>query len=210
MCKRFLKLVRILAIPVFAFSSITFGEGLQLLKFDSLSAKNLQHKGNLVEGRTYIDKAGKHTIIVCELKQGVYFEEGYRSELYAYSYLHSKDSLPKLEWQIKDFAGAIFGTIGYEKSSLNVFDLDKDGFAETSFFYTTVFEGADPWITKYMLHSKNQKYAIRGKIPVSVDDMERYEKNIDKTYNALPAFFKEYASKEWDRFMKDNFEVFKK
>lgn len=161
---------------------------------------SIQYKGAIVDGAFYKDNRGEHILIISEYTKGEYFTKNYTSEIFAADYLILNNAFQQL-WKIWDNSNSIFGTIGYEKGTLKIFDIDNDGKAESRFFYTTVFEGADPWKLKYMLHYNDIKLVIRGQIPVE-EDSTQYRKEFDQRFDTCPIIFKELASKEWDKFIK--------
>lgn len=158
----------------------------------------ISQKGQVVETVRFVDKAGEHIIAICELEQGQLYDQDYKSELFAAQYLITTDEI-KREWKIWDFAQTPGSTVSYEEKTLQIEDVDGDGFAESSFFYIIASDGADPWTLKLMLHSKGKKLPIRGKIPLFAYDKQRYEKNIDDSFNAVNIKMKIYASERWEK-----------
>jgi hypothetical protein len=179
-------------------SEIKFG------KVDKIPAAIKPDSGRIIVAIEYVDKIGHKIVLVTEYEKGKYGESGYRSELFAFEYLQEDQKWKQL-WKIWDYAPNPLSSVSYDSSTINVVDIDNDSCGEVDFFYTISFDGADPWISKYMLHKGSKKFAIRGTLPMNVDDTARYERNIDNAFNTLPAIYKEYSSKRWDDFAKEHF-----
>lgn len=160
--------------------------------------------GKPVVAIEYVDKIGHKIVLINEYEKGQYGEPGYRSELFAAEYLQKGPKWKQL-WKIWDYAPNPLSSVSYDSATINVIDLENDSVGEVDFFYTISFEGADPWILKYMFHKEGKKFAIRGTLPVSPDDTSRYERNIENAFNTLPAVYKEYSIKRWDDFAKGHF-----
>ena len=177
---------------------------IKFAKVEKIPAAIKPDSGRIIVAIEYVDKIGHKIVLITEYEKGQYGEQGYRSELFASEYLQEGPKWKQV-WKIWDYAPNPLSSVTYDSASINVFDLDNDGNAEVDFFYTISSDGADPWISKYMLHKDGKKFAIRGTLPMSEDDTSRYERNIDKAFNTLPAIYKEYSSKRWDDFAKEHF-----
>lgn len=151
-------------------------------------------KGDFLASKSWKDKGGLNYFVVSE----IHHPREFKNELYVYQYVLSQGKTT-LVWDIKDFPTALCMARVIE-NSLEILDLDGDGYMETSFIYQFQCDGLDPTVTKLMLHSKGQKLAIRGNIPVSAD-MGTPKKNVDPAAAQFPKEFGNFASQEWDDFV---------
>jgi hypothetical protein len=155
----------------------------------------MKYDGKILEIKSWYDKSGEHYVLITEKKEGEYLTDGWLSKLNCYMYTKNGDEF-RMEWQVKDNVG-ISAEIQYLSKSLNVKDVDGDGEAEVSFFYSFNEDGADPMPLKMILYSKGKKLAIRGVIPRSITDLSLYKKTIDA--KDLNREIVNYASKNWDK-----------
>lgn len=159
----------------------------------SLSPEKLPHTGVVFFQREFEDKGGSNIVFASAVEH----KEKISTDLHVYQYRLENGSA-KLVWDIQDFGGNLCDMVLHEES-VQILDLDGDGYRECSFIYQQRCDGLDPYMTKLMLHSQGKKYAIRGKI--GVEDGKQLEKTIDATFSDAPAVFKRFANVEWDEFV---------
>jgi len=207
--KRFCACKNMVVIFFFMFSFHLFASDSQHIKIlaDCPLPKGVTIKGRIVESVSWEDKEGMHFLVISEYKQGAFMEPGWKSEIHAAMYLQSSDTLRRI-WKIQDFAKD-GEEAKYMRNSLTVHDVDGDGLAETGFYYGIFRDGLDPDNLKYMLHTKGVKLAVRGLIPKDEEDFAKYDKAFDPAFNSCSGIFKDFASTEWDQFVRLNFDVFK-
>ena len=126
-------------------------------------------------------------------------EEKVSSDLHVYQYLVNGNN-PVLEWDIQDFGGNLCDVVLVEES-IQMLDLNSDGFKEVSFLYQQRCDGLDPYVTKQMVISKSKKYAVRGKL--AVEDGAQLEKNFDPAFDGASPAFRSFANMEWDEFVQN-------
>lgn len=152
--------------------------------------------GELVDGATWLDKAGQHFIQVRQIVEGEFFMEGFNSELHVHHHVTCDNSKFEEVFHVKDFGGEIYKQVYYSESTLKVEDHDGDDFAETEFIYIIQPDGMDVSDIKLMMHSKGQKLPIRGKFTYE-EGLQNIEKNFGEEFDEYPEL-KEYASSQWD------------
>lgn len=177
---------------------------------DTLSKKDIPNgvaiNGKIVDCIKWKDKIGVHCIVISESTQKEICEPGFKSQLFAFQY-SVKDSTFIIDWKIQDFGSNECEKVYYLKQTLRIVDIENDGVGESRFFYEFGHDCCDPLIVKYMLHVKDNKLAIRGKIPMQEDDKKLYEKNIDKAFQNYSKIYGDFASKDWDDFIKNHYDT---
>lgn len=163
-------------------------------------------KGEFIDGIQFSDKDGKHLIIISGNTNGTEYQDNWSSKLFAAKHTMLKDSILK-KWEIKDFSTDNFSEVRYVKNSLTAFDVDNDGIKESRFMYQ-ILHGGDPFDVKYMFHFKNVKYAIRGIVPIGFDDSTDCETRVDPVYNTLDLRLADYAKKDWEQLVTEEFSCF--
>jgi hypothetical protein len=190
-------------------AEIPYSKQIRIIDFNKEQLpKEIIVKGTISECVKFADAKGTHILVVTEYVNGEYMTPSYVSEIFAGDFLET-DSKYHLLWKIWDSSNSVDATVGYEKGSLKIFDLDSNGIADSRFFYSIVKEGADPETLKYMMHLNTIKLAIRGEIPVE-DDPKQYQKNIDKAFEQIPLNIKKIASDDWDNFINTKFDILKR
>ena len=185
--------------------SCVYASQIITVKFNSTEIPvKLMVKGKVVESLKWQDKTGTHFIIITEDSSNEYCSKGYKSALYARQYTRS-DSF-SVNWSIQDFGTNDCEKAHYLDSSLLIIDIDNDSIAETRFIYELAHDCCDPVVVKYMLHYKENKVAIRGKVPMSEESKKDYQKNMDPLFEKYPKSIKSFASKDWDTFVKKHYE----
>lgn len=180
---------------------------------DTLSKKDIPKavaiNGNIVDGIKWKDKKGVHYIIISEVTQKELCDSAFKSQLFALQY-SLNDSAITIDWKIQDFGSNQCEQIFYLKKTLRIIDIENDGIGESRFFYEFGHDCCDPIVVKYMLHVKDKKLAIRGKIPMQEDDQKLYEKNLDKAFQNYDKIYADFALKDWDDFVQNHYEIFSK
>ena len=180
---------------------------------DTLSKKDIPNavaiNGKIVDGIKWKDKIGVHCIAISEVTQKEICEPGFKSQLFALQYSF-KDTTITIDWKIQDFGSNECEHVYYLKQSLRIVDIENNGIGEPRFFYEFGHDCCDPLIVKYILHVKDNKLAIRGKIPMHEDDNKLYEKNIDKAFQNYSKIYSDFASKDWDDFVKNHYDILRK
>lgn len=140
-------------------------ELLQLNKYDFIEFENKQKVwGDVVDGFWWNDKRGENILFRCTLID----TKKNNSHVYIYHFLKTKNEFKqvrKLTDYVKNCDMDIFSKHNIE--SIELTDIDKDTIAEVSFSYTSdcsCLEDGLPIVTKLMLITKGEKYAIRGAV----------------------------------------------
>ena len=157
------------------------------------NAQALPHKGEIFFQRQFEDKSGSNIVFASVASH----PEEMKSDIYLYQYV-SKGGTPTLVWDIQDF-GTPLCEMSLNEESVQIIDLDRDGFNEVSFIYQQRCDGLDPYVTKLILHSKGKKYAIRGLI--AVEDGAQIEKKPDATLESATPSLRNFAHAEWTEFV---------
>lgn len=87
--------------------------------------------------------------------------------------------------------------------SVEITDIDKNGYAEVSFMYRVFCSGGvDPQALKLIMYEKNRKYAIRGETLVTFPEQPAYggETKIDPSFKTAPQEFQEFALTQWQKY----------
>jgi len=195
----FICLSQVLLCLLFVSLPLLGSEVKEICRDSSCEKFNYLKNKNTVEWAVYKDKIGLHFLGIDQIETGKIGYASFKSRLTGYSYLIESDSLHKEEWRIIDFSPNIITRISYLQNTLSIVDLDSDGFAETSFLYCISGDCCDPWTVKLMMHKNNQKLAIRGKVPISEEDIDSYEINIDLSFNGYSKDIQQFALKEWQK-----------
>ena len=163
-------------------------------------------EGKIADSAHWMDKNGENWLIISEKWKGMVADEGFTSNVYARCFNYAHDTLG-LYWEIKEFNQNLFEAPEYSTGTLEILDLDEDGYAESCFIYLIESDGADPCGVKLILHVKGKKYAIRGQLAGMDYDMgDVEEKNIDPVYKEIAPLFRDFASQKWDAFEDDFYE----
>lgn len=186
---------------------------IEILAFDSVMARGLEHRGTMVEGRRWRDSLGEHVMILTQT--GAFpsatptapGEDPLRdAEIYAYDYLRRGDGW-ELLWRTTDFQrDCVFDLFaGFVPSSVSVTDVDADGLAEATFLYTLACRSdVSPATRKLIMHEGATKYAIRGTTDVSRmvgAEYGRGTREIDPSFESAAPAVRAYAVREWERFV---------
>lgn len=152
-------------------------------------------KGKIVDGIIWNDSSGKNVIIVSSYQKGAPLENGYASEIQAYQY-HLKGTAYDTVWKIKDF-NYTDAQVEYATGTLKLLDIDNDGVAESSFFYTIASN--DRQVTKSILHTKGRKLAIRGYYTIfdSGEEPKQDSLVVDPAFKKVDKMFQAFAENEW-------------
>lgn len=165
--------------------------------------KRMAHKGEFMGGVRFKDEGGEQTVFFCyDSKSGA---NDMQQDLYAYQYSKVGGNC-SMTWDIKDFSGQLCG-VNVVPNSLQIIDLDQDGYMEVCFMYQNQCDGLDPIVTKMMLLTKGKKLAIRGKF--SVEEGAELEKNVDPVVGQYPPLFKNFMLMNWNEFKAAEFEYSK-
>jgi hypothetical protein len=178
-----------------------------LLKFDKNDIpKEIKYQGEIVDGARWTDGNGENILIITETKTKQLNDDVREEYLYGYTYVKMEGEFTPL-WSINDHVTS-YCDVGadYIPGSLEVLDIDHDGIAENAFIYK-LEERCDvsPLDIKLMMHSDKEKLVIRGTTTVNPGDGKKYggDKKFDIAFNSSPEIFKDYASRKWDKFMKE-------
>jgi hypothetical protein len=154
-------------------------------------------KGKAMRSACWEDREGASCLVVWGRNNALGPDMECDSELRAAKFKRTGKGY-RTAWQIRDFSKDCMSV--QPADSLRVVDVDGDGVAETGFFYEIIGDGADPYALKFLLHYKDGKYAIRGRIPR--DEASRYEKESDPSLLRLPAAVRAYAEGQWEGFVR--------
>jgi hypothetical protein len=184
--------------------------GIELLEFDGTQLPaEAKFEGAIVMGERWNDLNGENFLILTETESrltGTEEEmEEYSADLYGYHYV-KKDGKLSLLWDIYDFEkDCPFDLlVSHVPRSLTITDLDKNGYAESTFLYRLACRSdVSPSTMKLMMHEKGNKYALRGDTRVDYGPGEIYggEYTVDQTFEKAPAVFLDYAKKQWNAFV---------
>lgn len=162
--------------------------------------EEIDYKGKVKLSVKWNDKNGKNIMIVTEFDSGKFFTPSWKSKLFAWQYIISNENV-KMVWDIWDFAPKLYYKLRLIDTTFDLTDLNNDGYYEPSFIYNKVSDGLEPKILKLMMFNKGEKFAIRGVMPRQKSAKDKYEKNIDPSFENTNLKFKEYASKKWDDYV---------
>jgi hypothetical protein len=164
-------------------------------------------KGEIVDGAHWKDLSGENILLITQTRISRKNQDVRNQYLYGYLYTLSNDKW-NLTWNITDFVESYCDAEAkYIDGTLEVLDIDNDGIAENAFIYK-LDERCDvsPLPIKLMMHSGSKKLVIRGDTKVDIGNGQIIggKKSFDDAFNSSPESFKEYASKKWDKFMREN------
>ncbi len=144
------------------------------------------------------DKGGSHVIRIIEKSSGKYFESNWKSTISVEKKTLKKNK-SQLSWNIKDFSKNPSESVNYVPKTLAIFDIDNDGVMESSFTYIIGTDGLDPNTIKQMVHKNNIKFAIRGKIPKRLSDIDEYKFKIDNSFSNQSLEFMTFSLNTWNK-----------
>ena len=192
-------------------------DGITDLKFDAKEyEKDISIKGSIVASAQWKDKAGLNVFVITETKPVTTktndYDESISKRLYAYVFVKNEDNKFKQVWVIEDFIDKcqVDLTLSYILKSLSITDLNKNGIAETTFLYKMSCKGdVSPNDLKLMMHEGKEKYAIRGETTIKFPNGETYggSMKVDKSFDAAPKEFLDYASKEFRKHQEEKLNV---
>jgi hypothetical protein len=145
----------------------------------------------------FSDSEGRKYLKFHEVRKGDLGERDYSQKFLATCFVWSKTSWVKM-WSIVDFPENALCQVGPFRPEIFLSDIDHDNIFETGFFYSKSCDGLDPDSLKLMLHVKGKKHAIRGALPKTGEDLDRYSRRIDPSFQTLPRDFENYAASLWD------------
>lgn len=158
-------------------------------------------QGDVLASACFADRQGEHCVIAWGRNNTPKGDSVVRSELFAAKFTRNGSGFAK-KWSIKDFTEAGLTWVDIADTVIRVTDADGDGMAETGFFYEILSDGMDPKELKYMFHAGDRKYAIRGEIPMHMDDLGEYKKVLDPAFKSLSPGLKRFAEGQWDAFVR--------
>lgn len=157
----------------------------------------LEYEGELINGRKWKDNAGLNYILFTKASID---QDGSASSFFnAYHYVENGQEI-KLVRRIQDFEQAceFDVTVEFLPASLNISDLDENGFAEITFLYRKGCRSdVSPLDLKLILLENGEKYAIRGTTIVA--GLGGQEKIDPSFHTASPAFLS-FAEQHWKLF----------
>ncbi len=165
------------------------------------------YKGKIIEGGRWKDKNGENILLISQTEVKRVNQDVRNQYLYAYLYILSSTKW-NLSWNITDYVESYCDVEAkYIPGTLDITDIDNDGIAENAFIYK--LDGrcdVSPIPIKLMMHSGDKKLVIRGDTRVDIGNGEKAggKKTFDDAFNSVPVSYKEYASKKWDNFIKEN------
>lgn len=160
----------------------------------------IKTQGNLLDARVWLENGDSNIILISNEEKGEQCEKNYINRLFAFRASKSSGSWKK-RWEIKDFGPGPCYIAHYQEGTLHVFDIDGQGPSETVFFYTIAQDGAAPFTIKMMFHWNGTKSPIRGKIPLTPDDSDAYEYQLDSAFTKAPAGIKDFAETYWKQYI---------
>lgn len=173
-------------------------------------------EGKVEFGRKWQDKNGYNLLVFTRdqsFKQWPDAEADdmgdYTGYLKAYHFAEQEGSM-ELVRLIKDFTQPCSSPpflleYDFYKESVNITDLDNDGYGEVTFmYYMNCASEINPRITKLMMLENGEKYAIRGDQYVMPYYPKSGKKEFDPAFNNAPDIFRTYAGNLWEEFCKSN------
>jgi hypothetical protein len=178
--------------------------GVTMMPFDTVAARSLDHVGTIIGGAHWRDRNGENMLIVSrQYTPSKEAGDGQIEQLRGYHYVITTDST-RLLWKIQDEADN-WCDLGHGLvSPVEVRDLDGDGVAENAFVYN-VWGSCDvsPIPYKLMLHSGEQKYAVRGTNRVfDGADSLGGEYKLDPAFDKAPEAFRQLAEEMWGKYVR--------
>jgi hypothetical protein len=176
-------------------------------------AEQYHYRGHFADAIRWKDKAGYHIIVLSysavdedTAASSPNEDTGYQQFLYACAY--RGDSLL---WQLTDYIkNCTFDLlVEFRKNSLQVTDLDNNGFAESWMMYSkTCASDVSPRVLKLMLHIGSSKYAIRGlsKVKSGSKQTTQRKRLADPLLGKLDKRIQQFAYNLWGKYEWDIFE----
>lgn len=96
-------------------------------------------------------------------------------------------------WKIHDQTRIAMTAPKLFRPSYDQIDIDGDGTLETFFGYNFVTDGADPLEVKFMAHQGGKKFAIRGAIPMILEDSSYFKMEFDPAFATASPRLKQVA-----------------
>ena len=141
---------------------------------------NLEHKGNVVETKTWKDLNGENIVLFCQRT----------AELFVYHYCINNSEV-KLYRKVQDHLYTDYPVVEFLPESINVSDKDGDEIGEITFAYILEdITGVIPDL-KLLILENGDKYIIRGNFAG--------KKNIDKSLKDGPNEFLNEANRVWKK-----------
>lgn len=193
------------------------------IKIDSIGfwdiPKEIEYRGIIVEALKWTDSLGINILLLTQtgafnFKDSI-GEINAKAEINAYLFVkkNSEKTYNRL-WKLYDFV-ICFGVdmyAGFYQHSLTITDLDKDGFAETTFIYKLSCRGdVSPATQKLIMYEKTDKYAMRGETLIRGGDPKINSTNNFKTEPKLKTkidFF-EFTKTRWSTIWEDDYKQFR-
>lgn len=147
------------------------------------------------------DSRGLQYAVISGQDRGQHGTPDFSSRLNAVGYLATQGGFQRI-WSAKDFNPNPLTRVTCQTGTLKATDWYSDGLAEVSFSYSLNADGADPFTQKMLAFEGNKKYAIRGTIPVSSDEMERYTKTQSPAKQKADKVVLDSMSSAWDRYVR--------
>ncbi len=171
---------------------------LQLFKYDVINFKKKETVwGNVVDGFRWNDKKGENLLIRSVLSD----TKTNSTHLYIYHFLKVENEfiqVIKLTDYVKNCDLDVFSNHNIE--SIELTDIDKDTIAEVSFSYTndcSCLEDSLAVLTKLMLITKGEKYAIRGSAYLNKKaTFSKYEVGENLKKNDI---YRRFLIKKWEK-----------
>ena len=182
-------------------------DGISDLKFGKgLVPSFLKGENQIIEAVSWNDKLGENLIVITLTDERIIKGDERIKELLIYHYI-VKDTSSEVLWKSYDFVkDCPFDiTLEFIDSSLTVTDLDGDDIAETSFMYKlSCRSDVSPDDLKLIMHEGQDKYAIRGKMILKINDEDPSPGSmiIDDSFNKTKGIFKDFAIEQWNKFNK--------
>jgi hypothetical protein len=169
--------------------------------------KGIELPGKYKHALQWEDKEGKHVLITCESGIGInskfkHENEGRDAELWAIHYL-LKDK-PQQTWKIYDYVRdcPVDLHATFLPNTLQVTDIDKDGFTEVWIMYKTVCHGdVSPSDLKLIMMEAGNKHTMRGTTRIKLDKKKYLggEYKADKAYESLSKEMKNFGVQLWTK-----------
>ncbi|MFO1253172.1 MAG: hypothetical protein U1E77_19030 [Inhella sp.] len=162
--------------------------------------------GELVRALTWTDSDGKRLVVfdANAREDGA----GRHKDIRVVGY-KLEGSVYKEEWRVRDWVrNCPVDLVAYfERDSIEVTDLDRDGLSEISFVYRTACRGGMDFIDqRLVLIEAGKKYIIRGATELKgvseITGRDIYDGPmvVDKPFNGAPSSFLKYSIKKWNEF----------
>lgn len=142
------------------------------------------------------DSQGECRLLVRSRETETLGEAGYRSEIWAGQYSGPKDNL-KVHWKLYDLNTNALESIEYQKGSYRIVDINQDSSQDLFLWYWKLSDGMDPDTLKLFLYVSGSKYAIRGTIPKTGEDLDSYAKRPDKSLKSAPSWIRIALDQQW-------------